>query len=493
MPIDSNLLLQFRPPQVDSPVNALAQVMPLVAMQRQNALGNIEMQKAQQDYADTNAFRDAIRGGADPSTPEGVRALTQASPLKAQAFMKSQADLQRAAAETRLANSHAGEFDASATQKALDAQRGMLTMVQNPQQFATWVDNNYANPATAKLFASLGTPEEIKARIPQDPAQFQQFMQKNAMGMDKFIADQTSRSNNAATNATHVQTTAMTNNTSIANTKAHIGAQYAVAGLNQDGSPRQLPMAVDGSLDLTKVAPEDLAAAHRYRTDGTLPANMGRGLQGAAESKKIRAIATALDLQAGESPEDARIRQLAMKGDVGAIAAMRKREVAVGANVKNFDFNSDQVLQLSGKVDRTGVPMVNAWLNAGKRAVTGNPELAAFDVAVKTTVNEFAQIVSGTTAGATTEGEKKKAEALLNAQQTPEGIASVINQMRIESKNRMQSFVDQRKQSMPTMAPASVAPVAAPAAGLSIATPDGQTHTFPNAAALAAFKKAAGL
>ena len=194
----------------------------------------------------------------------------------------------------------------------------------------------------------------------------------------------------------------------------------------------------------------DLAAAYRYKTDGTLPPNMARGIQGGAEALRIRTIASALDSQSGESPEDARVRQLALKGDVTAINQLRRREIAVGANVKNFDFNADQALQLSSKVDRTGVPIVNAWVNAGRRSVTGNPELSAFDVAVKTTVNEFAQIVSGTTAGATTEGEKKKAEALLNSAQTPEQIASVINQMKIESKNRMASFAAQRAESMPT-------------------------------------------
>ena len=193
---------------------------------------------------------------------------------------------------------------------------------------------------------------------------------------------------------------------------------------------------------------------------------MGRGTQGAAEALRIRTIAASLDAQGGGSPEDARIRQLALKGDVTAINQIRKREVAVGANVKNFDFNADQALQLSAKVDRTGVPIANAWINAGRRSVTGNPELSAFDVAVKTTVNEFAQIVSGTTAGATTEGEKKKAEALLNSAQTPQQLSAVINQMKIESQNRMRSFAEQRAESMPTNGAKPAAPKVSAASGV---------------------------
>jgi len=249
-------------------------------------------------------------------------------------------------------------------------------------------------------------------------------------------------------------------------------SHFAIAGLGPDGKPVNT-VAPGEKIDLAKVDKADLEAAYRYYADGTLPPNMGRGQQGMAESKRLRQIAAQIGENTGVSPEEARANQLAFKGGGQAITALVKREAQVGANVKNFDFNAGQVLDLSQKVDRTGVPVVNAWINAGKRSVTGNPEISAFDVAVKTTVNEFAQIVSGTTAGATTEGEKQKAEKLLSAAQTPEQIASVINQMKIESQNRMKSFADQKKETLGTMraggarpaAPATATPAVAPTAG----------------------------
>lgn len=204
-------------------------------------------------------------------------------------------------------------------------------------------------------------------------------------------------------------------------------------------------------MDLAKMPAADLEAGYRYFSDGTLPPNLGRGAQGAAQSTRIRNIAAQISSNLGVSPEEARANQLAFKGSGGALLQLAKREAQIGSNVKNFDFNADQVLQLSDKVDRTGVPVANAWLQAGRRAVAGNPDLSAFDVAVKTTVNEFAQIVGGTTSGASTEGEKKKAEALLNAAQTPDQVKNVINQMRIESQNRMKSFATQKAQTLASM------------------------------------------
>lgn len=230
------------------------------------------------------------------------------------------------------------------------------------------------------------------------------------------------------------------------------------------------PQTNSGPIDLSKVSPADLEAGYRYFSDGTLPPNMGRGMQGSAQATNIRNIAAQISQNLGVAPEDVRANQLAFKGSGTAVTQLLRREAQIGANVKNFDFNADQVLQLSNKVDRTGTPIINGWLNAGRRAVSGDPQISAFDVAVKTTVNEFAQIVGGTTAGATTEGEKQKAEKLLSAAQTPQQIVSVINQMRIESQNRMKSFADQKKQVLSGMragapiTPATSAPSAAPGA-----------------------------
>lgn len=473
MPVDASLYSQFAP-RVRSPEDVQNGLMQnaQAGMQMQNGL--LDMQQKRDAIAQDNAMRQAVsESGGDPARLRDA--------LIARGLVKPLMEHDKTQALIGKDNAAAAKDNAKAGTEALAQARSMLPMVQTPEQFGQWVDGLYTNPATANVAKQFGTPEQVKSRIPANPADFQKFLQMNAMGMDKFIADQTSRANNkatndthiatnAATNQTHIQTTQMTNATSRANNAATqagedrrsgntIANQRLMAGMNSDGSLK-IASGPDGQIDLKTVAPEDLAAAYRYKTDGTFPPNMGRGVQGAAEGRKIRAIASALDAQAGETPEDARVRQLAAKGDVAAINKMRQREVAVGANVKNFDFNADQVLQLSNKVDRSGVPIANAWINAGRRSVTGNADLSAFDTAIKTTVNEFAQIVSGTTSGATAEGEKKKAEALLNAQQTPEQIIATVNQMRIESQNRMRSFKAQRAESMPTNAPRQ--PEAAP-------------------------------
>lgn len=463
MAVDPSIALQVKPIQFESPVNALGPILQAQAAMRQNQLGQIQLQQGQADMADRTGIRNALSALGGAATDEQrISALKNTgSPLgftQADALEKALQERQKTKAQTGLQNAQVSE----AEYKMLKQATGVIGASPTPQTVESVLSDyeqrtGKPQPETRKMFANAGN----------DPAKIKALADAFAIDADKQMSDQTQRrgqdmtqrtalTTNAATNDTHLKTANIAASTSRQNNAATILKDYNVAGMNPDGSLKA--MGVGGAIDLTKVAPEDLAAANRYKTDGTLPPNMGRGAQGAMESRKIRAIASALDAQSGESPEDARVRQLATKGDINAINQMRKREVAVGANVKNFDFNADQALQLSSQVDRSGVPVVNAWINAGRRSVTGNPQLAAFDVAVKTTVNEFAQIVSGTTNGATTEGEKKKAEALLNAQQTPEQIISVINQMKVESRNRMASFAAQRAEAMPTNGSKSAAP-----------------------------------
>jgi hypothetical protein len=491
----SNIFAQYlQPPRSVADYSADLDRRDLLNLQLQGAQGQNEllkltreqqMEASRQANEKQNVMRRIL---SDPTlvTPQAKEQALMSHPLTMQEGLAAQ--------QQRLTNEKTAAGTAETQAKTLEEQRKTSeakrqAAVQHMAAFGS------ADEALASVQSAPDIPPEHKQAIVQslqatggDPLKFREWQlrtilslaspEKQAAGMAPNIQ---TRNTGATTDTlavdpltgmprvtgsvknTQSPDSVASNATSRANNAATINKDFLLAGLNPDGTRPGVTTGPDGKIDLSSIAPEDLAAAYRYKADGTLPPNMGRGAQGAAESRRIRSIASAIDAQTGESPEDARIRQLALKGDVGAINQMRKREVAIGANVKNFDFNADQVLSLSNKVDRTGIPVINAWINAGRRSVTGNPELSAFDTAIKTTVNEFAQIVGGTTAGATTEGEKKKAEALLNAQQTPEQIIATIQQMRIESQNRMKSFADQRKQSMPTNTTKAPEPTASPA------------------------------
>lgn len=200
----------------------------------------------------------------------------------------------------------------------------------------------------------------------------------------------------------------------------------------------------DGLGPLTQSAVD--TAATRYLIDGTLPP-MGMGKQAAAGRSAILNRAAELGEQSGQTPEEQRQFQIGTSVNKTAMGQLAKQKTMVGAFEKNFVKNADLALNLSNEFDRAGVPLANKWINAGKRAVSGDPELSKLDIAVKATVNEYAKIISGSMGNtAMAEGEIKKVESLLNAAQTPDQVQEVINFMKLETKNRMAGFEEQESE-----------------------------------------------
>jgi hypothetical protein len=411
MPIDTSIYGQIQPTQ--GPLDRFARLQQLKSSITSNKLQELQQQQAQNQLNEQNAVRGVFQNAPEGSTLESMLPdLMKASPSNAAAY-------QKAALENK-------QLNVGLQEKLIPhLASSIATIIQDPS------DDNVRLAGEAYTKAT-GQPHDDVTNylLSLDPQHRKQQILSLAMSDPHGQAA-------VKMLFPEVKTTAVTPDMTGSITATHI------QGI---GNAPVLPKAnVDtGPMDLTKESPADVQAGWRYLQDGTLPPNMGRGIQGTAQATKIRNIAAQLAQQQGINPEDVRTGQYAFKGSGSALGNIQKREAMIGTNEKNFNYNADQVLQLSKKVDRTGTPIINSWINAGRRSVQGNPELSAFDTAVKTTVNEFAQIVSGTTSGASTEGEKAKAEALLNAQQTPEQILAVINQMRTETQNRMKSFRDQK-------------------------------------------------
>ena len=193
------------------------------------------------------------------------------------------------------------------------------------------------------------------------------------------------------------------------------------------------------------LTPESITnAAARYNIDGTLPP-LGMGKAGANMRSQILNEAAVQAKGSGVSPEDQRIAQIGNAANKSSLTQLSKSEAMVGAFEKNFVRNADLALKQSTVVDNTGIPIVNSWINAGKRSVTGDPKLSAYDAAIKATVNEYAKIISGSMGNtATALGEIKKVNELLASAQTPEQVNAVINMMKQETQNRMTGFKEQK-------------------------------------------------
>ena len=179
-------------------------------------------------------------------------------------------------------------------------------------------------------------------------------------------------------------------------------------------------------------------AADRYLTDGTIPA-------GIAKSQRTAIMNRGAELAKERGISGDRLNQLETKANQAALQDLIKKETVVAAFEKTFVKNTNLVEKFSSQRDHTGVPLLQKWINNGKKAGTGDPNLASLAIAIKAVQNEYAKIVSGSMGNTQVAvSEIKNMEDKLNAAQTPQEIMAVISTMRVETQNRMEGFKEQK-------------------------------------------------
>jgi hypothetical protein len=204
--------------------------------------------------------------------------------------------------------------------------------------------------------------------------------------------------------------------------------------------------------DAPSITPDTLEMdAWRYLTDGTLPTNMGRGVQGSDQATKIRNKASQLAQQMGMDPSEIRLSNLTNKAAVSSIAQLARARAQILQFEKTAMANAEIALEESRKTDRTGVPIINRYLVTPiKTQLLGDPQMLKLHNATETFISEYARVMSGGYGAAqTTEGAQQRAHTLLSAANTPAQFEALIgpNGLLIrEMKNREKALNDQMEE-----------------------------------------------
>jgi hypothetical protein len=202
------------------------------------------------------------------------------------------------------------------------------------------------------------------------------------------------------------------------------------------GGPKDSPQ---GEIGLSPAALTALAG--RFDVSGEIP---GLGLGKKATEARAKILNTWADdlSNKGESAQDQITRQASYRAAKQELSALQSQRGKVMAFATTAEKNLNLAVSLSEKVDRTGSPVVNRWLLAGKRSLAGDPDVAAFDAALRTGINEYAKVTSSATGGGVTSDQaRKEVESMLNAAQTPAQIKSVFNNVLIKDlANRREGY-----------------------------------------------------
>ena len=176
-------------------------------------------------------------------------------------------------------------------------------------------------------------------------------------------------------------------------------------------------------------------AAARYNIDGTLPP-MGMGKGGSAARSQI--LNRAAELASGTNGTDQRVNQLTTKASASTLLQLKKTKTMIKAFEEMANKNADIALEMSEKVDRTGSPVVNRWIQAGRSKLLGDDDVSTFNTAVNVFANEYAKIMSGSMGNTpVSDSARKEAHEILNTAQTPAQLRANIKLLQREMKNRI--------------------------------------------------------
>lgn len=181
MPIDASIYSQIKPVQQSNPLEEYGRLMQLKSLGEQTQLQSLQRKKLTGDLEEEEAFKKGLAGLAPGAKlEEALPGLYATSPTRAMSLEKS-------LTEQRKAKGEADKVQAELVTKAMVNHRDALSGVNTPEQAAQWVAAGFQNPLTGSVAKQYGTLEQALANIPTDPAQFEQWKQKNGLGMTKFI------------------------------------------------------------------------------------------------------------------------------------------------------------------------------------------------------------------------------------------------------------------------------------------------------------------
>ena len=188
--IDSNIALGYKPIQIESPINQMANMYQLQGAQQANQLRDMQMQAAQREMEQQNALANAYKQSVTPTGDLDYETLKRNLAAGGQGaqipgIVKSQREVQKATAEARKA-------DTDAIDSALKTSQALLQQVRTPDQYLAWHDLNHDNQYLAPIFDKLGvTRESARASIQdalQKPGGFENLLQQSQLGIEKFAA-----------------------------------------------------------------------------------------------------------------------------------------------------------------------------------------------------------------------------------------------------------------------------------------------------------------
>lgn len=231
------------------------------------------------------------------------------------------------------------------------------------------------------------------------------------------------------------QTASMTaENTAADNARAdkQLAISQGQLDLARQREKRESSQTVAGAGGAGNLTPEGLdLAATQYRVTGQMPPmGMGRTPERFAVINKAAEQTKLL----GQTPANAIQKQAAFKGDANALKQMQTLSAGAQASESKAIGQIQLIRELSQKVPRTQIPLLNSAIQAGRINLLGDTNAQQLANAIQTFANEYGKIIEGSTASVAGASDTSRAVAgkLVNASMNPKTLDDVLRLMQRE-------------------------------------------------------------
>lgn len=183
--------------------------------------------------------------------------------------------------------------------------------------------------------------------------------------------------------------------------------------------------------------------AEVYRQTGKLPPNIGRGVQGNAESHAIRELAREQEISEGGDPADWPSRWQHFGTQASGLRSLETRAAGLTLAENESKRLIPRVRDISDKISRTEYPSINKLILAAKKG-TGDPNVIKLGVAVESLIPVYARVLKPTgTVGA---ADMERAHDILDKAWSGGQINAALDQMEVELDSAKSALKDTQEE-----------------------------------------------
>ena len=194
---------------------------------------------------------------------------------------------------------------------------------------------------------------------------------------------------------------------------------------------------------MTALSPEATeTAAAVYNATGQMPAF---GFGGAQAKQEILNVAAKMRKESGITDREHIEGTGTAKASQQAMGLLARQIASQNAFSATAEKNGELLLTLLDKgAGPSGVPVLDRWIQAGRKSIQGDADVAAFHAALDTYLIETAKVLSGASGGAPlSDSARKEMRDMVSTASTPEQIRAIVHTMAMERQNRVSSSEDE--------------------------------------------------